>query len=250
MSLPSNMTWPPVDQFYIVISLCLFVIGISLVLVYDWYYFLGLRTMRRAVTHFTRTWIMWSKVLAQRHTHTESPPTFFIPLNCKTKQTRSFIFFFVTHMYKNLFFDILHVLRIVMLLLCVCENVCVRFSLLNVWSIKVEKSMCFHFVCYLIYTDTCPLIYIIYTPLSIWVHLHVLLQRRACVLTFEVYVCYFWRNSLHTWYHLHIFRWNISMSLRYLFRVNINIQLSIYIIFCKFVVLTRQKMIWLFTLHL
>lgn len=93
MSLPSNMTWPPVDQFYIVISLCLFVIGISLVLVYDWYYFLGLRTMRRAVTHFTRTWIMWSKVLAQRHTHTESPPTFFIPLNCKTKQTRSFIFF-------------------------------------------------------------------------------------------------------------------------------------------------------------
>lgn len=144
--------------------------------------------MKRAVTHFTRTWIMWSKVSAQRHTHTESPPTFFIPLNCKTKQTRSFIFFFVTHMYKNLFFDILHVLRIVMLLLCVCENVCVRFSLLNVWSMKVEKSMCFHFVCYLIYTDTCPLIYIIYTPLSIWVHLHVLLQRRACVLTFEVCV--------------------------------------------------------------
>lgn len=78
-----------------------------------------------------------------------------------------------------------------MLLLCVCENVCVRFSLLNVWSMKVEKSMRFHFVCYLIYTDTCPLIYMkfyIYTPLSIWVHLHVLLQRRACVLTFEVCV--------------------------------------------------------------
>lgn len=56
---------------------------------------------------------------------------------------------------------------------------------------KVEKSMRFHFVCYLIYTDTCPLIYMkfyIYTPLSIMVHLHVLLQRRACVLTFEVCV--------------------------------------------------------------
>lgn len=140
--------------------------------------------MKRAVTHFTRTWIMWSKVSAQRHTHTESPPTFFILLHCKpSKPGLSFFFFFATHVYKNL--------RIVMLLLCVCENVCVRFSLLNVWSMKVEKSMCFHFVCYLIYTDTCPLIYMkfyIYTPLSIWVHLHVLLQRRACVLTFEVCV--------------------------------------------------------------
>lgn len=146
--------------------------------------------MRRAVTHFTRTWIMWSKVSAQRHTHTESPPTFFILLNCKPSKP-GLSFFFVTHVYKNLFCDILHVLRIVMLLLCVCENVCVRFSLLNVWSMKVEKSMRFHFVCYLIYTDTCPLIYMkfyIYTPLSIWVHLHVLLQRRACVLTFEVCV--------------------------------------------------------------
>lgn len=138
---------------------------------------------------------MWSKVSAQRHTHTESPPTFFILLNCKpSKPGLSFFFlffFFVTQVYKNLFCDILHVLRIVMLLLCVCENVCVRFSLLNVWSMKVEKSMCFHFVCYLIYTDTCPLIYMkfyIYTPLSIWVHLHVSLQRRACVLTFEVCV--------------------------------------------------------------
>lgn len=138
---------------------------------------------------------MWSKVSAQRHTHTESPPTFFILLNCKpSKPGLSFFFlffFFVTQVYKNLFCDILHVLRIVMLLLFVCENVCVRFSLLNVWSMKVEKSMRFHFVCYLIYTDTCPLIYMkfyIYTPLSIWVHLHVLLQRRACVLTFEVCV--------------------------------------------------------------
>lgn len=134
---------------------------------------------------------MWSKVLAQRHTHTESPLTFFILLNCKPSKPGLSFFFFVTHVYKNLFCDILHVLRIVLLLLCVCENVCVRFSLLNVWSMKVEKSMCFHFVCYLIYTDTCPLIYMkfyIYTPLSIWVHLHVLLQRRACVLTFEVCV--------------------------------------------------------------
>lgn len=152
--------------------------------------------MKRAVTHFTRTWIMWSKVSAQRHTHTESPPTFFILLNCKPSKPGLsffflFFFFFVTQVYKNLFCDILHVLRIVMLLLFVCENVCVRFSLLNVWSMKVEKSMRFHFVCYLIYTDTCPLIYMkfyIYTPLSIWVHLHVLLQRRACVLTFEVCV--------------------------------------------------------------
>lgn len=128
---------------------------------------------------------MWSKVSAQRHTHTESPPTFFILLNCKpSKPGLSFFFFCYSRVH-------LHVLRIVMLLLCVCENVCVRFSLLNVWSMKVEKSMCFHFVCYLIYTDTCPLIYMkfyIYTPLSIWVHLHVLLQRRACVLTFEVCV--------------------------------------------------------------
>lgn len=145
--------------------------------------------MKRAVTHFTRTWIMWSKVSAQRHTHTESPPTFFILLNCKPSKPG--LSFFFCYSRVNLFCDILHVLRIVMLLLCVCENVCVRFSLLNVWSMKVEKSMCFHFVCYLIYTDTCPLIYMkfyIYTPLSIWVHLHVLLQRRACVLTFEVCV--------------------------------------------------------------
>lgn len=121
---------------------------------------------------------MWSKVSAQRHTHTESLPTFFITLNCKPSKP-GLSFFFVTHVYKNLLCDILHVLRIVMLLLCVCENVCVRFSLLNVWSMKVEKSMCFHFVCMKFY---------IYTPLSIWVHLHVLLQRRACVLTFEVCV--------------------------------------------------------------
>lgn len=145
--------------------------------------------MRRAVTHFTRTWIMWSKVSAQRHTHTESPPTFFITLNCKPSKPG--LSFFFCYSRVNLFCDILHVLRIVIVLLCVCENVCVRFSLLNVWSMKVEKSMCFHFVCYLIYTDTCPLIYMkfyIYTPLSIWVHLHVLLQRRTCVLTFEVCV--------------------------------------------------------------
>lgn len=83
---------------------------------------------------------MWSKVSAQRHTHTESPPTFFILLNCKPSKP-GLSFFFVTHVYKNLFCDILHVLRIVLLLLCVCENVCVRFSLLNVWSMKVEKSM-------------------------------------------------------------------------------------------------------------
>lgn len=145
--------------------------------------------MKRAVTHFTRTWIMWSKVSAQGHTHTESLPTFFILLNCKPSKPG--LSFFFCYSRVNLFCDILHVLRIVIVLLCVCENVCVRFSLLNVWSMKVEKSMCFHFVCYLIYTDTCPLIYMkfyLYTPLSIWVHLHVLLQRRACVLTFEVCV--------------------------------------------------------------
>lgn len=115
--------------------------------------FLGWRTMRKAVTHFTRTWIMWLKVSAQRHTHTESPPTFFIPL-----KTRSFIIFFFIHMYKHLFCDILHVLRIAILFLCVCQNVLWKVLLSNVWSKEVE-SMCFHCVCYLVYTDTCPLLY-------------------------------------------------------------------------------------------
>lgn len=173
---------------------------------------------------------MWLKVSAQRHTHTESPPTFFIPLNCKPSKPGLSLFFFI-HMYKHLFCDILHVLRIAILFLCVCQNVLWKVLLSNVWSKEVE-SMCFHCVCYLVYTDTCPLFYMkfyIYTPLRIWVHPRVLLQLCACVLTFEI--CVTFDATLYIWHHLHIMRLHINMSLRYLFRVNINIQLSIYILF-------------------
>lgn len=171
--------------------------------------------MRKAVTHFTRTWIMWLKVSAQRHTHTESPPTFFIPLNCKPSKPGLSLFFFI-HMYKHLFCDILHVLRIAILFLCVCQNVLWKVLLSNVWSKEVE-SMCFHFVCYLVYTDTCPFLYMkfyIYTPLRIWVHPRVLLQLCACVLTFEICVLLLTQPStydiIYTLFdYISICRWDI-----------------------------------------
>lgn len=164
--------------------------------------------MRRAVTHFTRTWTMWSKVSAQRHTHPESPPTFFIPLNCKPSKPG--LSFFFIHMYKNLFCDILLVLRIVMLFICVCENVLWKI-LLNVWSKEVVFSFCVLFDLHK------------YIPLDLQEVQHLCassnLSSFTCVIT-AVRVCFdFWNMcvssdaTFYIWHHLYILHFEISVCL-------------------------------------
>lgn len=169
---------------------------------------------------------MWLKVSAQRHTHTESPPTFFIPL-----KTRSFIIFFYSHVqtlvlwyftcFKNSHTLFMRVSK------CFVKGFTVKCVIQGSW--KYVFSFCVLFGLHR------------YMSLALHEVLHLYassnLGSSTCVIT-AVRVCFnFWNMcvtfdaTLYIWHHLHIIRLHINMSLRYLFRVNINIQLSIYILF-------------------